>query len=357
MLLLGRERELTRIEELLDQARAGRGGALLLHGEAGIGKTALVAAAAERATACLVLRASGYEASSALPYAGLRQLVAPLLPLREQLSQVQSQALAVALALQPPTPPTRLAVPLALVALLTLAAERRPVLAIVDDVQWLDPASREAILFAARRLGDAPVALLLAARTSEQQPFEAPGLPRLAVEPLDGDTARELLDDAGGALTEAVREAVAAAAAGNPLALLELPAGLTPAQRAGAEPLGLPLRLGPLLQDAFTRRIAELEPAERHAVTVAAALEQGPLSWLLAALARLGIPATALDAAERTRTVLVADGEVELRHPLLRTAAYYAGDDEERRSAHRALASTAPDPRRRAWHLASAAAD
>ncbi|HST41112.1 MAG TPA: AAA family ATPase, partial [Conexibacter sp.] len=379
MPLRGRERELTRIEELLDQARAGRGGGLLLHGEAGIGKTALVAAAAERAAGAseratgaggadasradagaapfLVLRASGYEASSALPYAGLRQLVAPLLPLREQLSPVQAQALAVALALEPPTPQERLAVPLALVALLALAAERRPVLAIADDVQWLDPASREALLFAARRLGDVPAALLLAARASAQQPFEAPGLPRLAVAPLDGASARELIDDVGGGLTESVREAVATAAAGNPLALLELPAGLTPAQRDGAEPLGAPLHPGPLLQAAFARRIAELAEPERRAVTVAAALEQGPLSWLLAAFARLEIPAAALDGAERTRTVVVADGAVELRHPLLRIAAYYAGGDDERRAAHRALAATAPDAPRRAWHLAAAAGD
>jgi DNA-binding CsgD family transcriptional regulator len=377
--LRGRERELSRIDELLGAARAGRGGALLLHGEAGIGKSALLAVAAQRATAeapapqappahsapqarqapatFSLLRAGGYEASSALPYAGLRQLVAPLLPLRDQLSPVQAQALAVALALEPPTPQERLAVPLALAALLARAARARPLLAIVDDVQWLDPASREALLFAARRLGDAPVALLLAAREGEQQPFEAPGVPRLAVAPLDGDSARALLQSADDVLHEPVRDAVAAAAAGNPLALLELPAGLTPAQREGSAPLDLPLRPGPLLQDAFARRIAALAPAQRRAVTVAAALEQGPLAWLLAALARLGIPAAALDAAERTRIVVVAGGAVELRHPLLRIAAYYAADDEERRAAHRALAATAPDPRRRAWHLAAAAAD
>jgi DNA-binding CsgD family transcriptional regulator len=356
VLLRGRERELARIDELLDGARRGTGGALLLHGEPGIGKTALLAEAGRRGGEDLVLRASGYEASSAIPFGGLRQLVEPLLGLRGRLPPVQALALGVALALEPPSPQARLAVPLALAALIALAAERRAVVALVDDVQWLDPASREAILFAARRLGGVPAALLLAARDSDGAPSLAtPGVERLALAPLDAASARELLRTARGALSEPVREAVARAAAGNPLALVELPSGLSPAQRAGRAPLDLPMRLGPLLQASFARQIEELAPQERQAVTVAAAIERGPLSWLLAALARLGLPAGALDAAERTGTVVVADGQIELRHPLLRIAAYYAATEPERRAVHRVLAETAPGAPRRAWHLAAAA--
>nr|WP_246344553.1 LuxR family transcriptional regulator [Conexibacter arvalis] len=356
-MLWGRAHELARIDELIDGARRGAGGALLLDGEPGIGKTALVAAAAARAgEGMTVVRATGSEASTAIPYAGLRQLVEPLLELRERLPPVQAQALGVALALEPPTPQARLAVPLALVALLGVAGERWPVLALVDDLQWLDPASREAIVFAARRLGALPVALLLAARDGEEA-VDAPGVDRLPVGPLDGDSARAVLRDVGGALSEPVREAVAKAAAGNPLALLELPAGLTRAQRAGRAPLELPLRLGPLLQRSFARQVDGLDADARRAITVAAALERGPLSWLLAALARLELPARALDAGERTRVVRVDDGRVELRHPLMRVAAYYAAAPAERRAAHRALAATAPAAPLRAWHLAAAADD
>lgn len=357
MLLRGRERELSRIDELIAGASEAQGGALLLHGEPGIGKSALLTAAAERARERLtVLRASGYEASATLPYVGLRQLVEPLLSLRELLAPVQAQALGVALALEPPSPQARLAVPLALLALLEVAAQRRPVLVVVDDMQWLDPASREAIVFSSRRLGGLRAALLLAARDGEDgTQTEAPGVERLALAPLDAASARELLRDEDAPLTEPVREAVARTAAGNPLALIELPAGLTPAQRAGRAPLGLPMRLGPSLQTSFLRQIELLEPQERQAVTVAAAIERGSLAWLLAALRELGVPEAALDAAERQRAIVVADGVVALRHPLLRIAAYYAGDEEERRAVHRALAATAPDSPRRAWHLAAAA--
>lgn len=356
VLLRGRTDELARIEALLAQARRAEGGALLLHGDPGIGKTALLAAAARRAGEELtVLRTTGAEGSAGLPYDALRQLAEPLLHLRGRLPQVQAQALGVALALEPPSPPERLAVPLALAALLGLAARERPVLALVDDLQWLDPASREAILFAARRIGGLPVALLLAARDDDGEPFDAPGIERRAVTALDADSARSLLREAGDALSEPVREAVARAAAGNPLALLELPAGLTPAQRAGRAPLELPMRLGPLLQATFVRQVAALEPEARRATTVAAALERGPLAWLLEALAQLGLPAGALDGAERARVVVTTGGRVELRHPLLRIAAYYAAGEEERRAAHRALAATAPAAPLRAWHLAAAA--
>jgi len=356
VLLRGRAGELARIEELVERACRGRGGALLLHGDPGIGKTALLDVAHRRADGELtVLRTSGSESAVALPYASLRELAGPLLDLRAALPPVQAQALGVALALEPPTPQERLAVPLALVALLARAAARRPVLALVDDLQWLDPASREAVLYAARRLAGLPVALLLAERDGDGPGVEAPGVERRPIGPLDPASARAVLRGVGDALSEPVRETIARAAAGNPLALVELPAGLTPAQRAGRAQLDLPMRLGPSLQASFARRLAGLADDERRAVTVAAALERGPLRWLLAALAELGLPPRALDAAERARTVVVRDGELTLRHPLVRTAVYHAADADERRAAHRALAATAPDAPRRAWHLAAAA--
>ena len=355
-MLEGRAHELEKVGELLEAARRGRGRALLLHGEAGIGKTSLLAAAAVRGADLTVLRTSGHEAETGLPFTALRRLVEPLLALRERLPPVQAQALGTALALEPPSPQERLAVPVALLALLRLAAAERPLLALVDDVQWLDPASRETILFAARRLGSAGgAAMLLALRDGDGVPRDAAGLDRLAVGPLDADSARALLRRAPQPLADAAQRAVAAAAGGNPLALVELSTALTPAQRAGRAPLDAPPRPGPLLEASFARRLAGLAPDERSAVTLAAAMEHGPLAWLLAALEESGVPAAALDAAERARIVVVTDGEVALRHPLLRAAVYHAATAPERQAAHRALAATAPDPRRRAWQLAGAA--
>ncbi len=356
-MLEGRTAELKRIEELLAAARRGAGGALLLEGEPGIGKTALLAEAEAAATGMTVLRTAGLEAGSSLPFAALGRLLRPVLERRPQLPPVQAQALGAALGLEEGAAPEAVAVPLALLGLLGLAAAERPLLAVVDDLQWLDPASREAVLFAARRLGDRPVAMLLAARDGGELALERIGFERRPLSPLAVDDARRLLGRAAPALSVPVREAVATAAAGNPLALVELPRGLSEEQRAGRAPLQSPPRPGPLLEASFSRRLAGLEPAAREAAIVAAAMESGPLNWLLEALAENGLDPAALDAAERAGILAVREGEVELRHPLLRAATYHGAEEEERRVAHRALAATAPDPAQRAWHLAAAAGE
>ncbi|HEU4655927.1 MAG TPA: AAA family ATPase [Capillimicrobium sp.] len=356
-MLEGRSRELATLTERLAALRAGRSFALLLHGDPGIGKTTLLQAAADRALedGFLVLRASGFEAETDVAYGGLRRLVEPLLVLRDRLPAGQAQALGSALGLEPPSAHDRFAIPVSLLALLGLAAGERPLLAIVDDVQWLDPASREAILFAARRLGPAPVGLLLAARDAEGAAVDAPGVDRLPVGPLDAASSRAVLERGSGALSAAVVDQVAEAAAGNPLALVEIAAALTPDQRAGRAPIDAPLRLGPLLEEAFARRAAGLPEPARRAITVAAAMESGPVGWLLEALEELFLDESALDAAERSQTLSVADGIVSFRHPLVRAAAYHAAGEEERRVAHQVLAASARDPARRAWHLAAAA--
>lgn len=353
----GRASELERIEQLLDTARAARGAGLVLHGEPGIGKTALLARAADRAEDFELARTSGYEARATLPFAALRHLVEPFLELLPRLPPVQAQALGGALGLESPSPHARVAVPISLLGLLGMASAERPLLALVDDVHWLDPASREAILFVARRLGTTRIALLLATRSADGPALERSGVDRLAVGPLDRCSARALLSRSGRSLAEPVREAVIDAADGNPLALVELPVGLTVEQRVGRVPLDVPLRPGPLVEASFIRRVARLEAPARHAVTVAAAMERGPLRWLLAALAELGVAEAALDAPERAGILVVQDGQVALQHSLLRAAVYHAADEPERRAAHHALAATAPDPPLRAWHLAVAATE
>ncbi|HEY8582425.1 MAG TPA: AAA family ATPase [Capillimicrobium sp.] len=355
-MLEGRSGELATLLDRLDAARDGRGFALLVQGDPGIGKTTLLREAADRAEAFgfLVLRASGFEAESDVPYAALRRLVEPLLHLREQLPAGQAQALGSSLGLDPPSPHDRFAIPAALLGLLALASAEQPLVAVIDDLQWLDPASRETVLFAARRLAGTRVGLMLAARDDQQAPVDAPGVERLRIEPLDAASARALLERGARRLAPAVVEQVTEAAAGNPLALIEVTATLTPDQRAGRAPLEGPLRLGPLLEEAFAQRSESLPEPARRAITVAAAMESGTVGWLLEALAQLGLDETALDAAERSQVLAVGQGRVAFRHPLMRAAAYHAARDDERRDAHHALAASASDPARRAWHLAAA---
>lgn len=384
--LVGRAPELEVLSARLSALRGATGFALLLLGEPGIGKTALLdelaRAAGEDAT---VLRARGLEAEAELPFAAVRALLAPVLDRRERLPPLYARALAGALALEEPSPSDGFAVAIALHALLSEAARERPVLALVDDLHWLDPASRDALLFVARRLGGAGVGLVLAAREVEARAFDSAGIERLTVAPLAPDPARTLVRWTDAEVVPAVRDELVDAAAGNPLALLEVTRSLSDAQRRGQAPLGPVLEPGPLLQEAFARRIAALDPAALRAATVAAAMERGPVAWLLAALARLeqdapsgaerpgdgGAPsgagppaararaaaAEALDAAERADFVVVADdGVAAFRHPLIRAAAYHAVGPGARRAAHAALAATAPDPRRRAAHLSDAVA-
>jgi hypothetical protein len=230
--LVGRDGELRAVRGLVDGLTDARGGALLLHGDAGIGKTALLESAREMAPGATVLTCQGIESESNLPFGALRDLVWPVIDARTELPEPQQDALGGALALGPPAPGDRLAVCVATLGVLESAAASGPVLALVDDAGWLDDASRECIGYAARRAGGR-LAVLLTLRDGEGAADGWDGIPALAVGPLDSGSAGDLLDDAAPGLAAGVRQAIAEAAGGNPLALVELPAALSPEQRRG----------------------------------------------------------------------------------------------------------------------------
>jgi DNA-binding CsgD family transcriptional regulator len=360
-LLLGRQHELTHIEGLLTGATDGTSAALLLHGEPGIGKSALLRAASEQAAdlGFVVLRARGYESESDIPFAGLLELLTPLLALRDKIPEVQARALSSALALEPPTPFDRFAVPAGMLSLLAAAAEEQPYLVIADDVQWLDDASRDALIFTARRLGAEGVVLLCSARVSGASTdpvLEAfTGVETLAVAGLDDATASELLRrEAPHRVADDVASDLIATAHGNPLALTEIPRGLSPDQLAGREPLAGPVAAGERIKLAFARQLADLPEATREALLVAASMQTGRYDLYVMALDRRGLPADALDPAISAGLIAI-DGRVDFFHPLLRSAIYHAADPVVRRSVHATLAGLPGAPARRAWHLAAAA--
>jgi predicted ATPase len=289
--LIGREGDVARVERLLGDARAGRSGSLLLRGEPGIGKTALLEHAREVAAAdppLTVHVARGIESESELPYSGLADLVAPLLHLRERLPPAQALALGQALALEEGSTPPRFAVPAALLGLLGAAAEERPVLALVDDAQWIDAPSMEAIVFVARRLRDEGVAMLLASREGMPPPardIDAAGLEQLRLEPLsEADSAQLLRHVHGARVGGAVVSDLVAATAGNPLAVLELPAALSDAQLSGREAMPPVLPPGESVAEAFRRRLAGLDARTREALLVVAASREEDLTQLVGAL-------------------------------------------------------------------------
>jgi DNA-binding CsgD family transcriptional regulator len=355
-MLVGRSRERARLERLLEDARAGRSSALLLHGDPGIGKTALLRWTAEQAHDMTVLRARGIETESDIPFAGLAELVAPLLDHLDAIPAAQAAALRGALALGPATPGDRFTVPAGLLSLLAAAAEERPVLVLIEDAQWLDDPSLEAFLFAGRRLGAEGIAMLGALREGTPVArMDAPWLERLAVGPLGDDEAREVLD-AGARIAPAVATRLVSTAAGNPLALVELPNLLSDAQLSGREPLEEPLRPGTTIERAFRQAVEELPSRARRALLIAATAHTPRVEVIEAAYAGAGLKLRDLRAAEAARMVSVADGELEFRHPLLRSTAYHAASPADRREAHAALAHAAAEgSAERAWHLAAGA--
>ncbi|HET6510460.1 MAG TPA: AAA family ATPase [Baekduia sp.] len=359
-MLLGRQREIAHIEELLEGAKEGKSAALLLHGEAGIGKSALLRAALDAGIErdFGVLRTRGFESESDIPFAGLLELLTPLLHLRGQIPEVQAAALGSALALEPPTPFDRFAVPAGMLSLLAAAAEEKPYLVVADDVHWLDDASREALIFVARRLGAEGVVLLCAARVGGDgvavlEAFE--GVADQAIGGLDDEAAAQLLKrEARHRVAEEVAHDLVVTAAGNPLALTEMPRTLSADQLAGREPLAGPVPAGEQIENAFARQVADLPDATRDALLVASAMQTGRHDLFLQALERRGLPADALDAAMSAGLVTL-DGRIEFFHPLLRSAIYHAADPVKRRSVHATLADLSTTPARRAWHLAAAA--
>ena len=355
-MLRGRRDECAVLDRLLDGARAGRSGALVLEGEAGVGKTALLDYAIASASDLRVLRAVGVESEMELAFAALHQLCAPVLDRLERLPVPQRDALLTTFGLRAGPVPDRFLVGLAVLSLLSEVADERPLVCVVDDAQWLDRASAQCVAFVARRLLAESVVMLFAAR--EQSDLFA-GLPELVVEGLRAADARSLLVSViPGRLDEGVADELLAETRGNPLALLELPRGLTAAQLAGGFALPGALSLSGRIEESFVNRLEAL-PAETQRLLLAAAAEPlGDRALLGRAAERLGITGAALEPAESAGLIEI-DGRVRFRHPLVRSAIYRAAAPNERRRVHRALGEATDarvDPDRRAWHLAEAAA-
>jgi DNA-binding CsgD family transcriptional regulator/tetratricopeptide (TPR) repeat protein len=354
--LRGRRSECKVLDQLLASVRAGDSRALVLRGEAGIGKTALLGYLLGRASGCRTARAVGVEAEMELAFAGLHQLCGPFLDRLDRLPGPQRDALSTAFGLQVGDAPDRFLVGLALLSLLADVAEEQPLVCAVDDAQWLDQASAQALAFVARRLAAESVALVFAVREPAAE-RQLTGLTELAVSGLvDGEARGLLLSVITGPIDERVRDRIVAETRGNPLALLELPRGLTPQELAGG--FGLPdaAPLSGRIEDSFRHRLESLPPATRLLLTVAAAEPIGDpvLMWRAADL--LGVDANAASPAVAAGLVDFT-GQVRFRHPLVRSAASRAASPQERRNVHQALADvTDPDadPDRRAWHRAHA---
>jgi AAA ATPase domain len=357
--LRGRSEECRALAGLLESVRAGQSATLVVRGEPGVGKTALLDNVADRASGCRLARVAGVESEIGFAFAGLMELLrdARIEP-ADPLPAPQRDALRRAFGLIDGPAPETFLVSLAALNRLCQVAEERPLVCLVDDAQWLDRESVHALSFIARRLGAEGIAMVFAVREPSAE-RELDGLPELVLGGLGDADARLLLDAAApGGLDEQVRERILAEARGNPLALLELPRGLTPAELAGG--FGLPDEgeLSSRIEQTFLRRVQALSPATRRALLVAAAEAVGDATVIDRAAGRLGLGADALIPAEDAGLVELG-GRVRFRHPLVRSAAYRAATPNERRHVHEALASaTDPqrDPDRRAWHRAHAAA-
>ena len=335
--------------------RAGEGRALVVRGEPGVGKTVLLDYLAGRASGCLVARAVAVQSEMELAFAGLHQLCAPMLDQAEVLPVPQREALRTAFGLSAGPAPDRFLVGLAVVGLLSETARERPLICVIDDQQWLDHASAQALGFAARRLAAEAVGLVFAARVPGQ---DVAGLPELVVEGLAHDDARKLLESVlTGPLDDRVRDQIIADTNGNPLALLELPRGLTAAQLAGGFGLSSAVPLAGRIEESFGRQLDALPAQTRRLVQLAAADPSGDPVLVWRAAGRLAIgPGAAAPAVEAGLAEFGA--RVRFRHPLVRSAAYRSASAQTRQELHGALAeATDPmvDPDRRAWHRAEAA--
>ena len=354
----GRRRECEALDRLVAGLRAGASQMLVVRGEEGVGKGALLDYLAERATGCHVVRAGGFESERDLAFAGLHQMCAPLLGGLDQLPEQQRSALDTVFGRRTHQPTDRLVVGMAVMGLLTIAATDRPLLCILDDAQWLDDASTQTVGFVARRLIGMPVAIAISTRTGVDNP-DLQGVPELVVPGLsDGDARALLRSSIWGPFDEHVQERIATEARGNPLALQQATTGLGPAELAGG--FGLPRLAIPLrMEQAFRKELAPLSAATRRFLLLAAAEPTGDAVLLWAAADRLGISVGAAAAAVSTGLVEL-DGQVKFCHPLVRSIVYQASSAHEQRRVHQVLAAvTDPeaDADRRAWHRAHAAAD
>jgi DNA-binding CsgD family transcriptional regulator len=349
-MLLGRDLERQRIDQALAQARSGTSATLALVGEPGIGKTALLGYAAERATEMQILRARGIESEAQIPFGSLLELIRPALMMLEKIPKPQAAALEGALALRPGTAHDRFAVGAATLSILAAYAEQAPVAALVDDAQWVDGSSAQALLFAFRRLVADPIAVVIGCREGEPSMLDGADLPALVIGGLTSGEAAMLVPGLPPELARRLHRA----AAGNPLALLEL---APDAHELALAPEGAPVLVPATISRAFLHRAGLLDQPTRQALVLAAASDTGDLPTLERAAARLRIDLSALAAAESAGLVRLGPGVVEFRHPLARSAIYADAPASQRRETHRALAAALPDRDidRRAWHLAAAA--
>ncbi|HEY8338910.1 MAG TPA: AAA family ATPase, partial [Egibacteraceae bacterium] len=386
--MLGRQAERQVIDRLLEQALAGRSGVLVLRGEAGVGKSTLLDYALSRARSLAgdagdvasgdgargdpgagspgtptrglrVIRTQGYESESEIPFAGISDLLRPLLPWLDALPRPQAAALRGAMAIAPASGGDRFTVCAATLSLLAAAAEEQPLLALVDDAQWVDAASLEALLFAARRLEAEGVALLMAVRPeSDTNVFG--GIPTLEVRGLDPEDARALVARSAPTLSDAAFERLYEQTGGNPMALRELPALLGDPQRRLGLPHEGPLPAGSALEEALHKRLSRLPADTQRALVFAAATPTTNFAVVLEALRRHGLDVDAFEPAEREGIVRFAGSEMAFGHPLLRSVSYHRAPLADRVDAHRALAEATvllpPDEAAdaRAWHLAAA---
>jgi DNA-binding CsgD family transcriptional regulator len=353
--LQGRRSECAVLDDLVEAVRTGESRALVVRGEAGVGKTALLDYLAAHATGCRVARAPGVQSEMELAFAALHQLCAPMLDRLDLLPDPQRQALGTAFGITSGPPPDRFLIGLAVLTLLSDTAGKMPLVCLIDDQQWLDRASAQVLAFVARRLEAESVGLVFAVRTAGE---ELAGLPALEVEGLRDGDARALLDSVfTGPVDARVLARIVAETRGNPLALLELPRGLTQAELAGG--FGLPgaAALSGRIEESYQRQLYALPAQTRRLVQLAAADPVGDPALVWRAAERLGIGAGAATPGAEAG-LLEFGAQVRFRHPLVRSMAYRSASLRERQEVHRALAeATDPlaDPDRRAWHLAQAA--
>jgi len=353
--LAGRVSEADVLDQVLGALRAGESRALVVSGEPGVGKSALLEYFVEQAPDCRVLRTSGVQSEMELAFAGLHQLLVPLMDRVERLPNPQHDALRTAFGLGPGPAPDRFLVGLAVLSLLSDVAEERPVICVVDDEQWLDSSSAQVLAFVARRLEKESVALVFAARETND---DLVGLPGLVVGGLREAEARALLESVlAGPMDVRVRDQIVSESRGNPLALLEMLRDVDPAELAGGFGLLSRVHRSDSIEETFRRRIEGLPVETRLLVRLAAADPLGDPVLVWRAAERLGIPSQA--AAPAAAAGLLEFGtRLRFGHPLMRSAAYRSSSLVERQELHRALAAvTDPesDPDRRAWHRAQAA--
>jgi DNA-binding CsgD family transcriptional regulator/tetratricopeptide (TPR) repeat protein len=354
--LRGRGTELERLERLLRDVRAGDSRALVITGEAGVGKSVLLDQLVDRATGCRVARAAGVQAEAELAFAALHQLCTPLLDHIDRIPEPQRDAVATTFGLRTGPAPDRFLLGLSVLSLLAAATADRPLVCAIDDAQWLDRASAQILGFVARRLMAESVALVFARRDTDPDLFLT-DIPETVVRGLPPEEAQALLAGAvPGPLDQRVRDRIVAETRGNPLALLELPRGLTHAELAGGFGLVGADGLSGTIEDSFRRRLTQLSPDQHRLALLAAAEPLGDPALLWRAAKRLDIPVE-VSGPDGFDGLLHWGTRVTFRHPLVRSATYRAASPEERREAHRALAEvTDPvvDVDRRAWHLAQA---